>query len=436
MGKYALIIVSALIFSILTYSSGLRNAMFTSNVRVVETFSENQAQGIAQSVMMSVLSEIKENGEVSMFIPEDGSQFQYPSAGFEAWNDIRGSYSIQSSRSGETIQIVTTGLFEEIQSRARAELIEIEPIWNPNFTSAVHSDGSISLGGSSKIIGHASTNSTALGTVNLAPSTRIDSTLYIGPGGNPDGVVNQQNNSGNVGEGVETMAKEKEYPMPEFPDYPVKDIYGTSVYVGGSTNQTLSVSEYDGLYIPEIRIESGTQLTIDLANGDRILHVGSLDIIQGHLHVAGAGKLTVYVENSFKLEGSSTVNNSGETDYMFTYYGGIAPLHFAGSTIYNAGLFAESADITIIGSSSLRGHLITGGSDVYLFGDANANSRVIYAPNAHVEMAGSSFVHGAVVSKSFEARGTAEVKFNPAYDSDLPDLMLNQEIMYQIVFWN
>ena len=410
--------------------------MFTSNVRVVETFSENQAQGIAQSVMMSVLSEIRENGEDSMFIPEDGSQFLFPSEGFEEWSDIMGSYRIQSSRTGDTVQIVTTGLFEEVQSRARAELLEIEPIWNPEFNTAVHSDGGIELQGSARIIGHVSTNSTALGAVNLAPSTRIDSTLYIGPGGDPNTVVNQQNNSGNVGEGVENLAKEKEYPLPEFPEYPVKNLYGSSVYVGGSTNRTLEVNDYNDLFIPEIRVESGTHLTINLDYGDRTLHVGNLDIIQGYLHLAGEGNLTVYVENSFKLEGSSTINYNGETNNMFTYYAGTAPLHFAGSTIYNAGLYAESADITIIGSSSLRGHLITGGSDVYIFGDANANSRVIYAPNAHVEMAGSSIVYGAVVSKSFEARGTARVEFNPAYDSELPDLMLNQETMYQIISWN
>lgn len=436
MGKYALLIVSALIFSILTYSSGLRNAMFTSNVRVVETFSQNQAQGIAQSVMMSVLSEIRENGEVSMFIPEDGSQFQFPSTGIEAWNDIRGSYSIQSSRSGETIHIVTTGLFEEVQSIARVELFEVEPIWNPVFESAVHSDAGIDLTGSARIIGHASTNSTATGAVNLAWSTQIDSTLYIGPGGNPDTVVNQQNSSGNVGNGVEVMTEEKEYPLPEFPEYPIKNIYGTSVYVSGSTNRTLEVSDYDGMYIPEIRVESDTHLTINLADGDRILHVGNLDILQGHLHLTGAGKLTVYIENSFNLDGSSTINNGGVTDNMFTYYSGTDPINFAGSTIYNAGIYAEIADITITGSSSLQGHLITGGSDVFIFGDANANSRVVYAPNAHVEMAGSSIVYGAVVSKSFEARGTARVEFNPAYDSELPDLMLNQEIMYQIVSWN
>lgn len=436
MGKYALLIVSALIFSILTYSSGLRNAMFTSNVRVVETYSENQAQGIAQSVMMSVLSEIRENGRESVFIPEDGLQLQFPTSGFEEWEEIMGSYRIQTERSEDTTRIVTTGIFDEIESRARVELLALEPIWDPVFLSAVHSEGAITLEGSSKIVGHASTNSVEPGAVNLSWSTHIDSTLYIGPGGDPESVVNQQNSSGNVGDGVESMPAEKEYQLPEFPEFSTKDLYGASVYVGGSTNQTLEVSDYDGLFIPEIRVESNTHLTINLANGERTLHVGNLDIIQGHFHLAGEGKLTVYVEDSFKLEGSSTVNNNGDTNNMFTYYTGTAPLHFAGSTIYNAGIYAESADIDITGSSSLRGHLITGGSNVFIFGDANANSRVVYAPNAHVEMAGSSIVYGAVVSNSFEARGTARVEYNPEYDSELPDLMLNMDTVFQIVYWN
>ncbi len=410
--------------------------MYTSNVRVVETFSENQAQSVAQSVMMSVLSDVRVNGEESVFIPEDGMQYQYPLEGFEEWGDVMGSYQILSATEGDTIRITTTGFFEDIQSRARAELLGIDPLWDPMFHAAVHSEGGITLEGSARIVGHASTNSTAPNAVNLSWSTQIDSTLYIGPGGDPETVVNQQNSNGNVGEGVDVLAQEKEYPMPEFPDYPSKDFYGSSVYVGGSTNQTLSVSDYDGLFIPEIRVESNTHLTIDLGYGERTLHVGNLDIIQGHLHLTGEGKLTVYVENSFRLEGSSSVNNNGETNSMFTYYAGTTPLVFAGSTIYNAGIYAESADISITGSSSLRGHLITGGSDVYIFGDANANSRVVYAPNAHVEMAGSSIVYGAVVSNSFEARGTARVEYNPEYDSDLPDLELNQDRVFQIVYWN
>ncbi|MEX0944089.1 MAG: hypothetical protein WDZ38_00360 [Balneolaceae bacterium] len=433
MGRFALIIVSALIFSILTYSSGLRNAVFSSNVRVVETFGGHQAQNIAQSSMMIVLKDIMENGENSTFIPADNDQYVFPNDGFEVWNDISGFYRIHNISSGDILNIVASGQFEDQIYDARAELLRTNPIWNPEFISAVHSEGEITLGGSSKIIGHASTNSTAAGAVNLSSSTQIDSTLYIGPGGDPEVVVNY---NGNIGNGIEVQGDKLEYPMPEFPEFPPKDTYGTSVYLSGSDSRTLQVSEYDGLYIPEIRIDDDTHLTIDLGNDARVLHVGNMDIIQGHVHLTGEGSLTVYIENSFTLEGSSRINYNGETKNYFTFYAGTTPLHFAGSTVYNGGLYAKTANITIIGSSSIQGHLITGGTDVYIFGDANANSRVVYAPNAHVEMAGSSVVYGAVISNSFLAKGTAKVEFNPEYDSDLSDLMLNQEVTYIIVSWN
>ena len=41
---------------------------------------------------------------------------------------------------------------------------------------------------------------------------------------------------------------------------------------------------------------------------------------------------------------------------------------------------------------------MTGGSSVEIFGNAEANSRIIFAPNAHVELKGSGRVRGAIVA--------------------------------------
>ena len=217
--------------------------MFTSTLRIVDTFSNNQAQNIAQSTMMVVMNDIRENGSDSQFIPVQGGSYQFPINGSEQWHDINGSYRVETSSSGDTLLVAIAGPYEGRTSMARAGLLEEIPVWNPQFTSAVHSEGSIVLQGSASINGDASTNSTEVDAVVLDWSTQIDSTLYIGPGGNPDLVVDEKNHAGNVGLGVDIMGEEKNYPMPQFPEYPQKDMFGTSVYVSGTDSRTLVFSD-------------------------------------------------------------------------------------------------------------------------------------------------------------------------------------------------
>lgn len=435
MGKYALIIVSALVFSIITYSMGLRSAMFTSTLRIVDTFSSNQAHNIAQSTMMVVMNDIREHGTDSQFMPAPGGSYQFPNEGLELWNDINGSYQVVTSNSGDTLLVSIAGSFEGRTSLANAGLLEEIPIWNPQFTSAVHSESSIELQGSASIKGDASTNSTSVDAVVLAWSTQIDSTLFIGPGGNSDFVVDEKNHAGNVGLGVQVLGEELDYPMPLFPEYPPKDMFGTSVYVSGSTSRTLEFNEYNGLYIPEISVSGNNNLTIEV-DGQSTLHVGNFNIIQGHVHLTGSGSLTIVIEDNFTISGSSTINNSGDVSDFFINYGGTTNLSFAGLTEYNGGIFVESANVTISGSNSLKGSLISGGNNITISGAASANSRVIYAPNAHVSMSGSSVIYGSVISSSFIASGAASVQFNEVSDEDLPELTAGDGPVYTLLFWN
>lgn len=435
MGKYALIIVSALVFSIITYSFGLRSAMFSSTLRIIETFRSNQAHNIAQSTMMVVMNDLSENGTDSQFMPAPDGSYQFPNDGLEQWNDIHGSYRVSTSSSGDSLFVSIEGDFEGKMSMVRAGLLKEIPEWNPQFTSAVHSEESIVLQGSATINGDASTNSTEVDAVVLEWSTQIDSTLYIGPGGNPDIVVDEKNHAGNVGLGVSVLIEELNYPMPLFPEYPPKDMFGTSVYVSGTDARTLGFDEYNGYYIPEVNVTSNTNLTIEV-DGQSTLHVGNFNITQGHVHLTGSGSLTIVIEDNFTISGSSTINNSGNVNDFFINYGGTTNLTFAGSTEYNGGIFVNTADVTITGSNSLKGSVISGGDNITLSGAASANSRVIYAPKTHVSMTGSSIIYGSVISSSFIASGNSLVQFNEVSNEDMPDLTVGDGPVYSLLFWN
>lgn len=433
MGKYALIIVSALVFSILTYSSGLRSAMFTSTHRIVDTYTGNQANSIAQSAMMVVMNDIKEKGDNSVFVPSSGGTYQ---STVNQWDDVRGSYQIESVRSADTLKVVTSGLFEEKLSSSRAGLFANYPIWNPQFDNAVHTEGDITLNGSANIKGHVSTNSTAQNAVYLSSTALIDSSLYIGPGGDPNTVINKQDPSAeNVGLETDAMAEELDYPMPAFPYYPSKDMVGQSINLSGNNPTTLQFNDYNGYYIPEIVVKGGNHLTIEV-NGESVLYTSRFEVDQGHVHTTGTGTLRVIVEDTFVVGGNSSVNDEGDASNFYTFYGGTADLSFGGTTVYNAGLFIKTADITITGTNTFKGSLISGGSNVTLSGNAEVNSRVIYAPNSHVSMTGASLINGAVISDTFSASNNSVVDFSEISDEELPNLNSSDDPVYTLLYWN
>lgn len=433
MGKYALIIVSALVFSILTYSSGLRSAMFTSTLRIVDTFTGNQANSIAQSTMMIVMNDIKEKGRNSVFVPSSGGTYQ---STVNEWSDVRGSYQIETVSSGDTLRIVTIGIFEDNTSNSGAGFLSSTPIWNPLFDKAVHTEGSITLNGSANIKGHVSTNSTAQNAVYLSSSALIDSSLYVGPGADPNYVITKQDQfATNVGLETDALAEEKDYPIPAFPPYPSKNLVGASVNLGGGSPRTLQFSEYNGYYIPEITVKGGNDLTIEVS-GESVLYTSRFEVNQGHLHITGTGTLKIIAEDVFDIGGNSSVNANGETSRVFAFYGGVSNLNFGGTTVYNAGLFIKSADITITGSNTFQGSLISGGNNVDLSGNASVHARVIYAPNAHVSMSGASYINGAVISNTFTASNNSIVDFTNISDDELPDLQSAEDPVYTLLYWN
>jgi hypothetical protein len=151
MGKYAIYIVSALIFSMLTYSSALRNALFISNSRMVESHSINQAQNIAQSALMVAVKDIMTNGGDSSFHPDEDEEYSYPSAnGFSSWNELHGAYNIRTINQGDTLLTVqATGRFDDASYEASIGLRKIPPtgggfLW-PDLDKAVYSEETIDL---------------------------------------------------------------------------------------------------------------------------------------------------------------------------------------------------------------------------------------------------------------------------------------------------
>ncbi|OPL10619.1 MAG: hypothetical protein AVO34_10525 [Firmicutes bacterium ML8_F2] len=200
------------------------------------------------------------------------------------------------------------------------------------------------------------------------------------------------------------------YPTPTFPEFP------TNLTDRGNfstpTEQTYLINS-DGRY-DTFEITSNRVLNIDMNGGNRIIRVGNLNISQGHINLINVGansRLTLYVENSFTLDGSSTINNGGSVSNVMIYYKGLSAPNIGGNTRYVGNYFAESAGLTIAGSNGITGNIITLGSSVNITGDARMLTRVLYAPNAHVVIGGSGAVTGSIIANSILVDGNGRVYY-------------------------
>lgn len=433
MGKYAIFIVSALIFSLLTYSSALRNALFISNTRTVESHSQNQAYNISQSAMMVVINDIRSDPENSDFHPDPDSTYYYPSLnGFEDWAEMHGSYNISSTNQGDTLLVIQSrGRFDDSNYNVNVGLVKTSGgtfVWPP-IDTAVHADQDIRLTGSGTIQGNASTNSANTGSVFMNGGAGITGNLAIGPGGNPDDVVDKPNWHGGVQGGVFALDTPYEYELPEFPDLPVLPSGSSFKTEKWNDDTDFYANQYTGYYIPEISVNQNRSMNIHIGDQNRKIYVGDLNVQNGHINFVGSGSVELYVYNDINFGSGSSLNCNaqwnaspctGETSQLMTYYGGSNEFRLAGGQFFNGNIFIENADVKLTGGSKLQGNLITGGDDLEVAGGLEAVS-AFYAPNADVKFTGGGNLSGFVVSKNFSASGGTWV-YEANLDTDLPEL--------------
>lgn len=435
MGKYALLLVSALIFSLLTYSYALKNALFQSNARTVQSYSINQAQNIAQSAVMLAFNSISNDSD-SPFVPDEGETYSYPSANnFEEWSELHGNYRVDMINQGDTLlTLQSTGQFEETEYIVSVGLLKNNGLssWDGALIDkAVHSENDIDMGGGF-IDGDVSLNNTQ-GDLDLKGS--ITGNFFFYDEGVETGIVSS--NDGGIAGDIINMPEKIEHQDPVFPPFPksympVED-NGNSTY--------LYVSQIKGKRFSNFTTKKNT--TINVKDEDVILYADNIDL-SGGLTIEGEGTLSIYVENKIDL-GNGDINAGNGSEHLGIYYNGTNDIKYNGNGSFSGLLFArnDGVNIDIGGNPTFTSHIIHTGenSEIVLNGTPGVSS-LIYAPKSSVSLKGTGQkdlqFQGAIVSDTFSANGKASVIYNADFASTLPSL--NQESdgdgTFKISYWN
>lgn len=427
MGKYAFFIVSAVIFSLLTYSSAVRNALFQSNFRTVESFSQNQAYNIAQSAALVAVNDIRHDAG-SNFAPDEDLSYSYPSeSGFAAWTDLEGYYNIKSTNYGDTLLVVqATGRFEETDYRTTLGIHkeQLEAWEGAMVDQAVHAESYINLG-NGDVVGDVSVNQTS-DNINIKHNGEVDGDYYFYDE-NLDPEPLEEGYDGVTGDAI-NMSEEINYPDPLFPNFPSGRLPVTE-----NSTQTLSPSDYEPYHFDQF---TANNMTIDVGTEDRELVVRSLDLSQ-NIEITGAGNLSIYVEETLTLD-NGMINTTGQPDNLTIYYKGTEDIEYEGNGSFTGTLFLgnSEAGFRLGGTPEYNGHIISYGDRVELDGTPDIAS-LVYAPYASVEMGGSAgSFNGAIVSDTFTAEGQPLITYDPDFASTLPELKQVGEPEYTLLYWN
>jgi hypothetical protein len=456
MGKYSLLLVSALIFSLLTYSYALKNALFQSNARTVQSFSQNQAHNIAQSGAMMAFNSIRNDSD-SPFVPDSDETYSYPSTdGFEPWGDLSGSYRIDMVNQGDTLLVLqSTGQFEETEYLVTVGLFRSNGLssWDGALIDkAIHAENNIDMGNGT-VFGDVSLNADQ---GNMSLSGSIDGSFYfydedMEPGvvesadeGDDSGGNGKGKGKGNSGGGDDdgisgetvNMSEKIVHQDPAFPAFPTS-------YMPVDNNGGASY-----MYANDLKNKKFTNFTtndtvINIGDEDVTLYAENIDL-SGNLTIEGEGTLSIFVENNVSL-GNGDVNAGNGSEHLGIYYKGTDRIQYTGNGSFSGLLFIknDNVEVQIGGNPTFTSHIIHIGSDgdIVLNGTP-AVSSLIYAPRSSVSLKGTgrpgSDFRGAIVSDTFSANGRASVIYDADFASTLPSL--NQESdgdgSFTISYWN
>lgn len=229
-----------------------------------------------------------------------------------------------------------------------------------------------------------------------------------------------------------------EFALPPFPDVfptnynviPDRSVNEHKLISNGNINVTnynvanTTISLPNNFEINDILFSGNRKLTFDVGNKDISIVVNRIEG-DGHLSVKGTGTLTIYLKDNINLHGHL---NQGRKDNLFLYIGpsnnSLNPKTIKSSDYaeFNAAIYAKDANIELLGSAAINGHVMTGGKRVSVSGDTSAtgNGTVIYAPNAHVNLSGSGKLYGSIISDSFLISGGGKVEGRSVDLEDIP----------------
>jgi len=204
----------------------------------------------------------------------------------------------------------------------------------------------------------------------LYNSSKIDGGVPVGPGANPDDVIELKNGAKIDGDTI-SLPQENELIIPEVPEWL------QSLPSSGTIKNNITISE--SAKYSAIDLNSGKKITV---TDDVSLYITG-DLTLGNssqIQIQDGASLTLYLDGNLIGKNSCAINNETEIPRNLQIYG------LEGCTEFD----------------------LRNGSDCY---------GIFYAPNADFILHNSVTIYGAIVCDTFEIKNSGQIM----YDASLED---------------
>lgn len=189
----------------------------------------------------------------------------------------------------------------------------------------------------------------------------------------------------------------------------------------------------ENLSFKYIGVKAGYELNIDLQGEDRIIVVDQFNIENGFVNLLpGKGRLTIYVNDIFKIASSSVINpyegfvnetledfhppmdllNQAVDRLNIYYLSDLAPSFGVGNekTFGSFFIVSDQADFNLSASSSIYGNILSNGKNVTIQGGTGSTNQLILAPNAKINLKAGGNIAGSVIGNSIHLEGGTKIK--------------------------
>lgn len=274
--------------------------------------------------------------------------------------------------------------------------------------TAAYAKEKIYLEGSCAIYGDAETSSLNAGAITATGNSNIQGNVIIPKSGSSNILNWAMNKSKPM---IVKNTKEMNFTpliLPKFPDQSTLVKKSNVSLSGGETNPYFSLNGSG--YYDSISIASNRTLQINTNGTDTVIRISNFEMSQGNIVINGSGKVYLYIDNIIRVKGfvNWSWQNTAKKDNLVIFCNNPSELSIDNETVINGSLYLGSASLTLANAGSITGDVATGGNFVNISG-STAASKIIYAPNAAVNLSGSVYINGAVISKSIRMVGDTKI---------------------------
>lgn len=409
---FALVMVMLLITILIILGTSFSYNSFHSYKNNVDKEKETKAYYIARSGANIVASAL----EKSVITSEDiiDKQSSPTTLG-------DGQFSINVTNSGNNVLIESTGTVNDFDEKIILELKKNMPPLDMAFFAT----DSINIT-NGYIYGDMGTNASVAESVSLNSSPVMTGDIYVGPDGDENTI---KANETYITYNQKYLNKNREYPLPIFPEFPDDITY---------TPGTLNISNWDNteyisddLYYDKIDIHTPVQ--VDIGNDDIRIRTKELNINNDiTINKTGTGMLKIYVEDIFYLGPNYTIGGNNIEDCQIFIKGNV--LSFFGNLA--GSIFVENADLSLQSGQIIEGNIISNGNNITIDGDSSAYTKAVYAPDTDITFKADGHVKGAVVCKNMTITG-GTVEYDDSIKSlKASDLFLPSDQSFERIWKN